>query len=262
MPRGPRSSLAGRRVVLTRPAGSDDTLSNALRVTGAQVQVLPLLEIVPLPAGEDIEDAFGRPQRFDVWFFTSRNAVNLAADHLEARGVRAGGLVAPIVCVGGATAEAARARGFARLWVPPEVHDAVALAEAWLRRGAGSRGPRGQCALFPCARGAARGLPTHLRDAGVDLHEVPLYETRPLTPDPRALREALRSDVILVASPSAARALAALAGGAAATLISAIGERTATALAESGIPAALVAPRPEAHAWVRALEETFRDIRG
>ena len=255
----PPSVLAGRRIALTRPAGSDDALERSLVARGAAIVACPLVAIDARPLSSDLEAAFRDGVRCGTWFLTSRNAARFVAEGLQALGVEPRRVEAEIACVGAATAAAARELGFATLFVP-EVRNAAELAEAWL---ASHEDSRPQTVFFPCAAAAADALPERLRAAGVDVRAVALYETRARRPDPQEWTAACEADAILVASPSAARSLceaARAAGLERATLrarLSAIGTRSAEALAEGGFPADLVAPRPVASDWVRALEEHF-----
>ncbi|MDA0791373.1 MAG: uroporphyrinogen-III synthase [Proteobacteria bacterium] len=75
--------MADGLVVLTRPNGDNDSLSERLRADGHSVLIRPLLEIRPLPlepAGRQCAMAL---DRFDAVIFVSRNAVRYGIAVLE-----------------------------------------------------------------------------------------------------------------------------------------------------------------------------------
>lgn len=91
------------RLLVTRPLPQAEETAARLRALGHVVHVAPLLEIVPDPSVSLAPDAA------DLVVLTSRGAVRALSQHPELDRVR--GL--PTLAVGEATAEAARAAGFA-----------------------------------------------------------------------------------------------------------------------------------------------------
>lgn len=166
------------RVVLTATAVSAEPLAAALAAEGFEVETCPLVAVEALP---------GPPLRaagYDWLLLTSRNAVEPLLERLE-------GALPRVAVVGPGTAEALRASG-----VEPDVVAGVSTQEglaAALPRPAGR-------VLFAGAEGARDVL---VRELGADF--VPLYRTVGLRPErfPSA-------DVVVLASPSAARSFAAL----------------------------------------------------
>jgi uroporphyrinogen-III synthase len=161
------------RIVVTRPAGQEHRLVERLTELGHEVVSCPVIAIEP--AGDEPIDV----GRYDWVVVTS---VNGARELLR----RAVGAMPRVAAIGAATAEAI---GGADL-VPAVSTQEGLLAE--LPRPAGR-------VLFAGAEGARTLLATQL-DADV----VTLYRTRELPPDPPP-----EGDLVVLASPSAARALAA-----------------------------------------------------
>jgi uroporphyrinogen-III synthase len=162
------------RVLVTRARPQIDELAARFEALGYEVAVCPLIEVEPL--GDDPIDVSG----YDWVVVTS---VNGAAELRR----RMRGAPARFAAIGRATAEA--------LGRPVDLVPAIATQEgllAELPRPAGS-------VLFAGAEGARRLLVDEL---GADF--LPLYRTRELHPE-----ELPSVDVAAVASPSAARALAA-----------------------------------------------------
>jgi uroporphyrinogen-III synthase len=162
------------RILLTRPEGRNEQLAARLRDLGLEVVCEPLIAVEPL--GDDPIDLDG----YDWVIVTSVTG----ARELRRRGR---GRPRNVAAIGRATA---KELGGADL-IPP-VSTQEGLLEVVPR-------PAGRV-LFAGAEGARRLLVDEL---GADFE--PLYRTRELTPD-----KPLHADLAVVASPSAARALAAL----------------------------------------------------
>lgn len=170
------------RVLLTRPEGRNEELADALRAAGHEVACVPLIALEPL--GDDPVDLDG----YDWVLVTSATG----ARELRRRGR---GRPKRFAAIGPATAAAL---GGADL-VPRVSTQEGLLAE--LPR------PPGRV-LFAGAEAARRLLVDEL---GADF--VPLYRTREL------VRELPEADLVVLASPSAVRAYAALGGRAPAVTI-------------------------------------------
>jgi len=173
------------KVIVTRPRAQAGPLVERLEALGFEVVECPLIEIER--TSDEPIDASG----YEWVIVTSPNG----ADELMRRGRN----LPRIAAVGPGTAEALRARGIEPDFVPRVSSQEGLLAE--FPRPAGR-------VLFAAAEGARR-RPI----AALDADFVPLYRTRLLTP------EAPDGDVVVLASGSAARAYAAVGGGAPAVTI-------------------------------------------
>lgn len=78
-------SLAGRHVVVTRPAGQAAHFATALRDAGASPVLFPVLEISALEDPAPLLDAAIRLDTFDLAVFVSPNAIQKALDVILAR---------------------------------------------------------------------------------------------------------------------------------------------------------------------------------
>jgi uroporphyrinogen III methyltransferase / synthase len=184
------------RIALTRPRGQNERLAERLRRLGHEVVVAPLIAIEPL--GDEPVDAEG----YDWLVVTSVNGARELQQRMRGRPRH-------VAAIGRATAEAL---GGADL-VPRVSTQEGLLAE--LPR------PPGRV-LFAAAEGARRVLVDEL-----DADFVPLYRTRPVRPE-----APLEADLVVLASPSAARAYAALGLGAPAV---SIGPETTAAAVAGGV---------------------------
>jgi uroporphyrinogen-III synthase len=203
------------RIVVTRPAGQADELAGRLELAGHEVVRCPLVAVHPL--GDDPVDVSG----YDWVIVTSANG---ARELLR----RATGPLPRVAAIGPATAAAL---GGAEL-VPAVSTQEGLLAE--LPRPAGR-------VLFAGAEGARRLIADEL---GADV--LVLYRTEELVPD-----TAPDGDLAVVASPSAARALAA---ATTALPVVSIGPETSRAARAAGLRILAEAATQDVHGLVAAVE--------
>jgi uroporphyrinogen-III synthase len=203
------------RVIVTRPAGQDGELAGRLEEAGHDVVRCPLLRIEPL--GEEPVDVDG----YDWVVVTSANGARELLRRMR-------GTPRRVAAIGAATAAAL---GGADL-VPRVSTQEGLLAE--LPRPAGR-------VLFAGAEGAR---PLLAETLGADV--VALYRTVELRPSPPPT-----GDLAVVASPSAARALAALEVG---IPVVAIGPETARQAAVLGLRVAAQATTADVDGLVEAVE--------
>ena len=186
------------RVVVTRPEAEAEPLAAELEALGHEVVRCPLIRVEPL--GDEPLDVSG----YDWVVVTSANGAAELARRLVAPPRR-------LAAIGPATAAALRAHGLEPDLVPRVASQEGLLAEL----------PPGRV-LLAAAEGARRLL---VDERGADF--LPLYRTIELAPETPP-----DGDVALLASPSAARALAAT--GARLRVV-VIGPQTAAAAREAGL---------------------------
>jgi uroporphyrinogen-III synthase len=207
------------KVLLTRPEGRNEQLADVLRDAGHEVVCEPLIAIEPLG------DAPIELDGYDWLVLTSATGAR------ELRR-RAGGRANRVAAIGRATAEA---YGDVDLIASESTQEGL-LAE--LPRPAGR-------VLFAGAEGARRLLIDEL-----DADFVPLYRTRALRPE--KLPDA---DLVVLASPSAARAFAGL--GVSIPVVS-IGPETTAAANEVGLRVAAAARTHDLDGLISAVAEATR----
>lgn len=197
------------RIILTRPKGQNTKLARRLQDLHHEVVCRPLIEIEPL--GDEPIDVVG----YDWVILTSANGARELRRRMRGRPRR-------VAAIGAVTAAA-----FGRVDLVPRVSTQEGLL-AELPRPAGR-------VLFAAAEGARRLL---VEELNADF--VPLYRTHELRP-----AEPLLGDLVVLASPSAARSYAAL---------------------ELEIPAVTIGPETTAEARVRGVdvvgEATTHDLDG
>jgi len=257
----PASSLAGKRIVITRAMTDTEELARELADRGAIPLVFPLVSFAEPEDFGPLDRAIDEFAQFDWLILTSVRAVRAIA----VRTSESGRLLRPAestwraACVGPVTAEAARLAGFPVAHVA-ETHNGVALAEEL-----GSR-LKGTKVLLPRSDKANPDLPAALRRHGAEVTEVIAYRTvKPTDVDRSTLGETAFGEVhaILFFSSSAVehfgetfgnREIRALQDKVA---ITAVGPVTAKALREAGVERVIVSADTTAAAVVEALEKHF-----
>jgi uroporphyrinogen-III synthase len=239
--------LDGAWVVLTRPRGRGEALRGALGEAGAAVTEVPLIEIVGTSdAGASLRSSI-RGLRPGAWLvLTSQTAV---APVLEASRSGADLAAVRIGAVGAATRSAIERAGLT-VALTGDGSGGAALAD----RLVAAADPGVQVVLAQAEEPAA-GLAEALRSAGLEVVEAAAYATAPRSLSPDERHELHVADAVIVASPSASRALASALEGATgpAPAVVAIGETTALEARAVGLESVFVAERPDARGLVNAV---------
>jgi uroporphyrinogen III methyltransferase/synthase len=252
-----RLPLSGARVLVTRPREQAGELVAALRDAGAEVRVIPMIRIEPAGDAAAVARVLAELDAYDALLLSSANAVRALAARAAEAGVSLADRRPLVMCVGPATARAARLAGLRVDAVPAERFDAEGLFEALQ-----AAGPvQGRRVLLPRAEAGRERLAELVLAAGGRPEPLVLYRSAEPEIDAAGLRAALEAggfDTLTFASPSAVRHFAARLGAvgreaARRCTVAAIGPVTAEALAKEGLPADVVAPRAEGPELVAAL---------
>ena len=119
-------ALAGRAVLVTRPAGMSTQLVALLRSEGCEAVLLPAIEILAADDTAKLDAAIDRLEGFDIAIFISPTAVAKANAAVRAR--RDWPARLRYAAVGGGTAAALRRIGVADVMAPQGRGDSEALA--------------------------------------------------------------------------------------------------------------------------------------
>jgi uroporphyrinogen-III synthase len=217
-----------RRIWVTRTQPQADATALRLAEMGLAPVVAPVLIARAVPADIDLA-------HIAALAFTSAAGVRAFAEASPSRGL-------PVLAVGGATAEAARAAGFAH--VLASKGDVEALADL-------IAAARPSLVLAPTAREPAADLPALLAARGVAARSVVVYETVPTGSVVPA-----DIDSVLVHSPRAARIVADLISTDMAATLSAYAISEAAAGPLHALPLAhlAVAPFPDEASLLHLLQ--------
>ena len=234
--------LAGRRIVVTRPEAQP--LVDELVRLGAEVTLVPLIEIRPAEDRRTLEDALARLEDYDWLILTSVNSVAALAESLH------GGLSprVRVAAVGPVTADAIRDQGIEPAFVATRASEDIA---GGLGRVEGSR------VLLPQADIAEPHLADELRGQGAQVDVVIAYRTVLVEPPMWGILPLRIADAVVLASGSACRSLAAAGGAGSAALLVCIGPKTAKVAREVGLHVGLVADETTSDGIIRALVTHF-----
>lgn len=174
--------LAGRTIVVTRPAAQAGPLAEAIAAAGGIPLVFPLLEISPALDPQPLIDAIARLADYAIAVFISPNAVDYALPSILARGPWPRALIP--AAVGQGTVRALAAHGITGCVAPRERFDSealLALPELAAERVSGRRiaifrgdGGRELLADTLCERGASVDCITCYRRSGPSSGVSPL----------------------------------------------------------------------------------------
>jgi uroporphyrinogen-III synthase len=236
--------LAGTRIVVTRPESKP--LADELEQLGADVSIVPLIEIRPVEDPRELDAAAERLASYEWVVFTSVNGVAAIGERLGSIGETR------VAAVGPVTAEAVRALGVEPSFVAARASEDIA----------GGLGPLdGKRVLLPQADIADPRLAEELRERGADVDAVVAYRTVQVEPALWGVLPLRIADAIVLASGSAVRSLASIAGSLEgigdSTALVCIGPRTAAVAREVGLPVAAVADETTSDGIIRTLVTHF-----
>lgn len=166
-----RKPLFGMRILVTRAREQASDLVQRIDDLGGEAVEWPVIRTVPIPAGT-LADALAATERYDWLLFTSVNGVryffeaclSLRIDVRRFAGARIG-------AVGPKTEAALLERGWIADLVP-SVFQGDQLGKELL-----PLMKSGEKVLLPRAKTAREALPGLLREAGVQVTDLPVYET-------------------------------------------------------------------------------------
>ena len=241
-----RPSLAGLRVLLTRPEGEGmDEWTAAFAAAGAVPIRYPVIVTVAPASWIELDAALARLGEYDWLVFTSQTAVAFVLARLLGRRFPAN-LSAKLAAVGTSTARVIEHAG-AQVSLIPSDQRQEGLVSAFADLPSGTR------VFLPIAAGGRALLADALRAQGCRVDVATVYETQPRA----GLPEPPEFDVAAFASPSALRAF--LDGPGTSRLakkcVVVIGSTTAREAAAHGL-SPVVAESPSVDGLIRAIADS------
>jgi uroporphyrinogen III methyltransferase/synthase len=247
-----RGSLAGLRILLTRPEGEGaDEWAATFARAGALPIAYPTVAILPPESWWSVDEAAANLDAYDWMVFTSQTAVGHFVSRLPT-GLFPSDLRASIAAVGKSTAQSIARLGGNAVLVPADSRQ-EGLVEALRFLPANTR------VLLPLASGGRTLLAQSLRAAGCLVDVVSVYRTEPK----QDLAIPPEFDAAVFASPSALRAFVNRLGTSslADKTIVVIGPTTAKEAETSGLRV-VVANSPGVDALVLAISQTHSNLGG
>lgn len=203
-------ALQGKTIVVTRSAGQSSQFTTLLQSHGAMVLEMPAIAITPPSSWEALDGAIAQLETFDWLILTSSNGVDYFFERVEAAGLADAALQSvKIAVVGKKTAQVLQQRGITPDFMPPNF-----VADSLVEHFPGRDTLAGTKVLFPRVESGGRDvLVRELTDLGVQVTEVPAYESGCVKTMDSAVQQALRSgqvDAITFASSKTVQCVAGL----------------------------------------------------
>lgn len=252
-----RRPLADKTILVTRTSRQAASLSDRLRELGAKVPEVPTIEVVPL-ASPALDEAITQLKCYDWLMFTSVNGVDLFFRRCKELGKK--GPFPRICSIGPATSDQIRANGFP-VTLEPALFQAEGILEEFSSRYGGDLSQLR--ILLPRARVAREILPQKLRERGVQLDLIPVYETVIPRDSGRQLSAVLKRcklDLVTLTSSSTVRNLVEMApdfSSIQSLHYAAIGPITARTAEENGLKVVCMAEKSTIPDLVSAIANYF-----
>jgi len=253
--------LFGKRLLVTRQREQAGPLVDLLEADGAEVSLLPLIDLRLPDDCSALDDAIDSLATFSWTLFTSPSAVDFFFSRLHQRSRDARAFAGcSIAAVGQATADQLRNRGIEPDLIPDD-QSQDGLIDAFAEISVEDRQ-----ILFPASSLARSKLVEQLEQRGAQVTRATAYENR--CPDPATLEvppdlAEERFDAILFASPSAVANFTAVLGDErgrrtlSQVAIACIGPTTARAVEELGFTVAILPDESSIPALAQSIRAHF-----
>jgi len=164
--------LFGKKIIVTRPKISGNTLCTKLRNLGAEVYEYPCIEIEEIFDNELLKNEIDHISDYSWLVFTSKNGVKIFFDFIkrEAKDFRILSGI-KIAAIGSQTAQALKDNGIISDFVP-DIFDGEHLA-----KGIAERVGNGDKVLLLRAMKGTVEIPKILEGRGIFYKDIPLYDT-------------------------------------------------------------------------------------
>jgi uroporphyrinogen III methyltransferase/synthase len=193
-----KTSLFGKRILITRARGQSGDFAARLETLGAEVIGFPTIEIVPPPHWGDVDRAMDRLKSYDWIIFTSANGVTFFWQRAKERGKPLRLPSSLKVCaIGPATADRLRKKKVSVHYIPKEF-----IAESILE-GFEKTVIKAKRILLARAKKARDVLPKGLKELGAEVDVVAVYRTiRPRGGSKRLRRLLTEGEIDVIAFTS------------------------------------------------------------
>jgi len=235
-------SLVGRRVINTRPAAQAESLSELLRSHGAVPVEIPMIEVVDVP--DEVERLAALADRLDrfAWVVVTSPNGAVSLNQVLSTADCSGRRLPEVAAVGVATAQA--------LHVPAALVPSKQNGDGLVAEFADGSGP----VLVIQSADAAPTVVDGLRARGWDVTAVATHRAQPVTVTDQHRARAAGTDVLLLASGSAARAWAASLIDVTPPLVISIGPQCTEVATAAGLQVTVTADRHSVDGLVAALD--------
>jgi len=173
------NGIRGKKILITRAKGSDNSFENAINSYGASAEFLPVIEIKPVNDNSLLDEKISVINEYDGIFFTSSNAVKYFFERLLSSGKKFSG---KIFTVGAKTKASVESFGY-KVYFAPLVYSSEELADSINKNEI-----KGKKYLFPCGNLAGNVLKEKLGSVA-EIDDVIVYHTVLPETDSDSVRE-------------------------------------------------------------------------
>ncbi len=168
-----KKPLWGKKILVTRARSQASVLVNRINELGGDAIEFPSIKIVKEPDLRPLYDAFYNINEYDWLIFTSVNTVDIFFNEMSQAGMDIRKLKGIRICaIGPATRKKLESRGL-KVDMPPEDYRAEGIIGELSKKA-----KPGQSVLLPRAKGARSILPETIRQWGLKVNEICLYEAQ------------------------------------------------------------------------------------
>lgn len=250
--------LFGKKILVTKPYGQKEHLTDLLLKQGAETIELPTIKIVPNEDYTQLDHAICNMQAYKWIIFTSVNVVDVIFGRLATLGLDARAFgVTKVSAIGSSTANKLKSHGIFPDFVP---NDFVSTA---IPKGISNLGFKKGNILLPQAKMAPNTLKRELTNIGATVERITTYDTI-ASEDASTIFNEVKSkeiDVATFTSSSAAQNLSKILNGnldfIGNATIACIGPKTADAAREIGLEVDIVSETHTNVGLVKSLESYF-----
>jgi uroporphyrinogen III methyltransferase/synthase len=169
-----KKPLWGKKIVVTRSRKQASILADRIIDLGGEAIEFPTIEISKEPDLSELYNCFNHIEDYSWIIFTSVNSVDIFFEELRSQGLDIRDLKGINICaIGPATKEQLQLKGL-QVDIIPKEYRAEGIIEELEKKV-----QVGQMVLLPRARGARGILPESIRQMGVQVDEVFLYQAVP-----------------------------------------------------------------------------------
>ena len=257
-------SLAGKRILVLRPAHQAAELAGRIEAMGGLPIVIPAIEVEPPHDFGPIDNLLAKLEEFDWLVFTSANGVDVIGPRIASRRAPGGfgGVAAPfgkdprapeganppksikVAAVGPGTSAALKLHGFTTDWLPSSF-DIETLANTLPGTGR---------VLMVRALSADAEGDEILRGRGFEIERIDAYRTKQV--NAVELAEAVTNiDAIAFTSASTVESFRAAIPGEVSAAVCSIGPATSAACTRAGLQVGVQAPEHTIPGLVKAMDE-------
>lgn len=236
-------SLAGKRILVLRPAQQAAELAGRIEAMGGEPVVIPAIEVEPAHDFSHIDELLAKLDEFAWLVFTSANGVDVIGPRIGARRAK------KIAAIGPGTSAALKLLGLTTDWMPTSFDTKTMASEL----------PGTGRVLMVRALGADGELDEILGRRGFEVERIDAYRTKHV--NARRLAEAVAAvDAVAFTSASTVESFRAAIPGEVRAAVCSIGPATSAACTRAELRVGVEAAEHTIPGLVKAIHEHLKNL--